>query len=74
MPYQPQFGTTGGAECVSGAPNEIWSYGEEGRKLILKAVKRRVDITRPDKRTVFLAAGPCTPQKIYDIFLALCPQ
>lgn len=29
MPYQPQYGTTGGAECVSGAPNEIWSYGEE---------------------------------------------
>lgn len=29
MPYQPQFGTTGGAECVSGAPNEIWSYGDE---------------------------------------------
>ena len=29
MPYQPQFGTTGGASCRSGAPNEIWSYGEE---------------------------------------------
>ena len=29
MPYQPQYGTTGGAECCSGAPNEIWSYGEE---------------------------------------------
>ena len=29
MPYQPQHGTTGGAACVSGAPNEIWSYGEE---------------------------------------------
>ena len=29
MPYQPQFGETGGAGCHSGAPNEIWSYGEE---------------------------------------------
>lgn len=29
MPYQQQQGTTGGASCVSGAPNEIWSYGEE---------------------------------------------
>lgn len=29
MPYQPQLGTTGGATCVSGAPNEIWSYGDE---------------------------------------------
>ena len=29
MPYQPQYGTTGGAECRSGAPNEIWSFGEQ---------------------------------------------
>ncbi len=29
MPYQPQYGSSGGAECVSGAPNEIWSYGPE---------------------------------------------
>lgn len=27
-PRQPQFGTTGGANCCSGAPNEVWSYGE----------------------------------------------
>ncbi|MBR6395794.1 MAG: family 31 glucosidase, partial [Lachnospiraceae bacterium] len=26
-PKQPQIGTTGGATCLSGAPNEIWSYG-----------------------------------------------
>ncbi len=25
-PLQPQHGTTGGAACVSGAPNEVWSY------------------------------------------------
>ena len=29
MPEQPQFGTTGGAVCRSGAPNEVWSYGDE---------------------------------------------
>jgi len=29
MPYQPQYGTTGGAACVSGAPNEIWSFGDQ---------------------------------------------
>lgn len=29
MPYQPQQGTTGGAACVSGAPNEVWSYGDK---------------------------------------------
>lgn len=28
-PRQPQFGTTGGATCCSGGPNEVWSYGEE---------------------------------------------
>jgi alpha-D-xyloside xylohydrolase len=29
LPRQPQFGTTGGCECRSGAPNEVWSFGEE---------------------------------------------
>ena len=29
VPRQPQYGTTGGATCRSGAPNEIWSYGEK---------------------------------------------
>jgi len=29
FPLQPQFGTTESAKCVSGAPNEVWSYGEE---------------------------------------------
>lgn len=28
-PRQPQYGTTGGASCCSGASNEVWSYGEE---------------------------------------------
>ena len=28
-PLQPQYGTTGGASCRSGAPNEVWSYSEE---------------------------------------------
>lgn len=28
-PLQPQYGTTGGAACVSGAPNEVWSYTDE---------------------------------------------
>ncbi|KAJ4286616.1 hypothetical protein N0V88_007905 [Collariella sp. IMI 366227] len=26
-PRQPQHGTTGGATCCSGGPNEVWSYG-----------------------------------------------
>ena len=28
-PKQPPHGTTGGAECPSGAANEVWSYGED---------------------------------------------
>ncbi|KAK7202920.1 glycoside hydrolase family 31 protein [Myxozyma melibiosi] len=29
FPQQPQLGTTGGATCLSGADNEVWSYGEQ---------------------------------------------
>ena len=28
-PRQPQVGQTGGAHCRSGAPNEVWCYGDE---------------------------------------------
>lgn len=28
-PHKPQHGTTGGATCVSGADNEVWSYSDE---------------------------------------------
>ncbi|RSL69299.1 hypothetical protein CEP53_002314 [Fusarium sp. AF-6] len=28
-PKQPRLGTTGGSFCLSGGPNEVWSYGEE---------------------------------------------
>ncbi|KAI2620853.1 glycoside hydrolase family 31 protein [Xylaria nigripes] len=28
-PKQPRHGTTGGSYCLSGAPNEVWSYGDE---------------------------------------------
>jgi len=29
FPAQPQFGTTCGVACLSGADNEVWSYGKE---------------------------------------------
>jgi alpha-D-xyloside xylohydrolase len=35
-PMQPQHGTTGGATCVSGAPNEVWSYGPEAYEICKK--------------------------------------
>jgi alpha-D-xyloside xylohydrolase len=28
-PHKPQLGTTGGAACLSGADNEVWSYSDE---------------------------------------------
>lgn len=35
-PLQPQHGTTGGATCVSGAPNEVWSFGPEVETILSK--------------------------------------
>ncbi|MCC6124930.1 MAG: glycoside hydrolase family 31 protein [Pirellulales bacterium] len=32
-PKQPPRGTTGGAGCVSGAANEVWSFGEEAYEI-----------------------------------------
>lgn len=32
-PKKPQLGTTGGSGCLSGADNEVWSYGEEVYKV-----------------------------------------
>ncbi|KAL9115737.1 MAG: hypothetical protein Q9227_000105 [Pyrenula ochraceoflavens] len=40
-PKQPQQGTTGGAECLSGAPNEIWSYGEKVEGICVKYMNIR---------------------------------
>ena len=41
LPLQPQVGTTGGATCLSGAPNEVWSYGEEVYGICVKYLKIR---------------------------------
>lgn len=40
-PFKPQYGTTGGAECVSGADNEVWSYGDKVYKICKKYLKIR---------------------------------
>ncbi|WP_022769683.1 glycoside hydrolase family 31 protein [Butyrivibrio sp. NC2007] len=40
-PRQPQYGQTGGAACRSGAPNEIWSYGEEIFEICKKYIALR---------------------------------
>ena len=43
-PRQPQFGTTGGAACCSGAANEVWSYGEEVYKICGKYMRMREEM------------------------------
>lgn len=55
MPYQPQYGTTGGATCCSGAPNEIWSYGPEIEAICKKYIGIREQL-RPYTRSLMEAA------------------
>ncbi|MDO4284119.1 MAG: glycoside hydrolase family 31 protein [Eubacteriales bacterium] len=55
MPYQPQYGTTGGATCVSGAPNEIWSYGDTVYEICKKYIDLREQM-RPYTRSLMEAA------------------
>ncbi|AEO58673.1 glycoside hydrolase family 31 protein [Thermothelomyces thermophilus ATCC 42464] len=40
-PRQPQHGTTGGAACLSGGPNEVWSYGPEVYEICKKYMALR---------------------------------
>jgi alpha-D-xyloside xylohydrolase len=37
-PHKPPMGTEGGASCVSGADNEIWSYSEEVYRICKKYI------------------------------------
>lgn len=48
-PRQPQHGTTGGAECRSGAANEVWSYGPEAYQILKKYILLREEL-RPYTR------------------------
>ncbi|KAF3914436.1 Alpha-glucosidase [Arthrobotrys entomopaga] len=41
LPQQPQYGDSGGAQCQSGAPNEIWSYGDEVYEICKKYIELR---------------------------------
>ena len=40
-PRQPQYGTTGGATCRSGAANEVWSYGDKVYDICVKYMNIR---------------------------------
>lgn len=43
-PRQPQQGTTGGATCCSGAPNEVWSYGPDVYDICKKYMALREEL------------------------------
>ena len=55
MPNQPQQGTTDRAACVSGAPNEIWSYGEDVEKILERYIRIREQM-RPYVRSLMRQA------------------
>lgn len=60
-PRQPQYGTTGGAACCSGAANEVWSYGEEVYDICKKYMELREKM-RPYTRSIMEEAhGKGTP-------------
>lgn len=43
-PRQPQYGSSGGATCRSGAANEVWSYGEQVYNICVKYMNIREEI------------------------------
>lgn len=43
-PRQPQYGTTGGYFCASGADNEVWSYGPGAFEICKKYLRLREEM------------------------------
>ncbi len=54
-PRQPQYGTTGGAHCCSGAANEVWSFGDEAYEICRKYMQIR-EFMRDYTRTLMREA------------------
>jgi alpha-D-xyloside xylohydrolase len=54
-PHSKPLSTTGGGKCVSGAPNELWSFGEEAYKILEKYLRLRERL-RPYTRGLMSAA------------------
>lgn len=60
-PRQPQFGTTGGATCRSGAANEVWSYGEKVYEICKKYMELRERMRDYTRRLMLEAHEKGTP-------------
>ena len=54
-PHSKALSTTGGGKCVSGAPNELWSFGEEAYAILEKYLRLRERL-RPYIRGLMSAA------------------
>ena len=54
-PHSKPLSTTGGGKCVSGAPNELWSFGEEAYTILEKYLRLRERL-RPYTRGLMSAA------------------
>lgn len=68
-PKQPRHGTTGGSFCLSGGPNEVWSYGEEVYKICEKYLRIREemrDYTRELMKVAHEKGDPLMRPCFYD--------
>ena len=54
-PHSKPLSMTGGGKCVSGAPNELWSFGEEAYTILEKYLRLRERL-RPYTRGLMSAA------------------
>ena len=54
-PHSKPLSNTGGGKCVSGAPNELWSFGEEAFAILEKYLRIRERL-RPYIRSLMSAA------------------
>ena len=60
-PRQPQYGTSGGATCCSGAENEIWSYGEKVYDICVKYINIREKLRDYTRKLMKVAHEKGTP-------------
>ncbi|KAL9947159.1 hypothetical protein D7B24_005050 [Verticillium nonalfalfae] len=68
-PKQPRLGTTGGSHCLSGGPNEVWSYGEEVYAICEKYLRLRESMreyTRELHRAAHENGDPLMRPLFYD--------
>jgi alpha-D-xyloside xylohydrolase len=54
-PYEPVVATDGSQRCRSGAPNELWSYGDDVYRILVRYVRLR-EAMRPYTRSLMVAA------------------